>query len=106
MDTTRNDFHHAHSGRGGDEEQMSKKGYQVVDRPPVTDHDIHDEYLKHPPNNQPTELMTNRGTRGQKEGGRDELDPKREGVLGDEPTSRITMETALEETTTEHSVHP
>ena len=26
-----------------------KKEYQVVDRPKVTDHDMHEDYTKHPP---------------------------------------------------------
>ena len=32
-----------------DEEQTFKKAHQTVDRPPVTDHNINDEYYRHPP---------------------------------------------------------
>lgn len=32
-----------------DEELTFKKPFQTVSRPSVTDHNIHDDYLKHPP---------------------------------------------------------
>jgi hypothetical protein len=32
-----------------DEELTFKKPFQTVRRPPTTDHNIHDDYVKHPP---------------------------------------------------------
>lgn len=33
-----------------DESQTFKKPFQTVDRPPVTGHDIHEDYMRDPPN--------------------------------------------------------
>ncbi|KAG2037840.1 hypothetical protein BDR03DRAFT_1091644 [Suillus americanus] len=34
-----------------DEAQTFKKPFQTVVRPPTTNHNIHDDYMKHPPEN-------------------------------------------------------
>lgn len=33
-----------------DESQTFKKAFQTVDRPPVTERDIHEQYMQDPPN--------------------------------------------------------
>ncbi|KAH9949874.1 hypothetical protein B0H21DRAFT_72328 [Amylocystis lapponica] len=101
MDTTRRDFSDRRSN-----DQAFKKQYQVVGRPEVAERDIHEDYVKNPPNNQPTEPMTDRRARGLKEGAREELDPKQEGVLGDEPIGKIAKQAELESMTQENAVHP
>ncbi|THH28266.1 hypothetical protein EUX98_g5922 [Antrodiella citrinella] len=81
-----------------------KKSFQTVDTPPVTDN-INDQYFHDPPNNlaQPT----TRGTGGQwPQGGvYEDADPKREGVLGDEPLGKQTKEAVLGEMVNENTVH-
>ncbi|RPD62665.1 hypothetical protein L226DRAFT_610837 [Lentinus tigrinus ALCF2SS1-7] len=89
-----------------DESQAFKKAHQTVDRPPVTERDIHEQYMQDPPHNIPFEPNTDRKTRGAKEGAQEETDPKQDGVLGDEPTGKLSRQSALEEMTTESSIHP
>lgn len=55
--------------------------------------------------NLPTEPTTDRKTRGLKEGAREETDPKVEGVLGEEATSKVTKEAAIGELLNENSLH-
>ncbi|KAF9808963.1 hypothetical protein IEO21_07685 [Rhodonia placenta] len=105
MDTTRNNYPNVRS-KVTDEERTFKKPYQTVGRPETTDHVIHEEYLKDPPHNQSNELSTDRTTRGLKEGAREQVDPKQEGVLGEETTGKISKESELGTLTTENSVHP
>ncbi|TFK91847.1 hypothetical protein K466DRAFT_573398 [Polyporus arcularius HHB13444] len=80
-----------------DESRTFKKAYQTVDRPSVTERDIHEEYMRDPPHNVPSTPNTDRKTAGKKEGAQQETDYKQ-----DAP-SRTT---ALEELATESSVHP
>ncbi|KAI0699920.1 hypothetical protein C8T65DRAFT_580726 [Cerioporus squamosus] len=89
-----------------DESQTFKKAYQTVDRPPVTERDIHEEYMQDPPHNLPSEPNTDRKTRGQKEGAQEETDPKQDGVLGDANVGKQLRTSALQELATESSVHP
>ncbi|KAH9841798.1 uncharacterized protein C8Q71DRAFT_854151 [Rhodofomes roseus] len=104
MDTTRNDFTEGHTT----DDQKFKKQYQTVGRPPVTDHNINDEYIRDPPNNLniPGETSTLRKAPGLKEGAQEVTDPKQDGVLGDEPMSRIQKEVALGDLASENTVHP
>ncbi|KAI0667749.1 hypothetical protein C8Q78DRAFT_981669 [Trametes maxima] len=83
-----------------------KKPFQIVGRPPVTERDIHEEYLQDPPDNQFYASITERNPRGLKEGAREETELKQEGVLGDQPVGKIEKESALETLTTQSSVHP
>ncbi|RDX53557.1 hypothetical protein OH76DRAFT_1469993 [Lentinus brumalis] len=89
-----------------DESRTFKKAYQTVDRPSVTERDIHEEYMRDPPHNQPTTPNTDRKTPGKKEGAQEETDPKQDGVLGDVNIGKPSRTTALEELATESSVHP
>ncbi|KAL7280104.1 hypothetical protein PYCCODRAFT_1456266 [Trametes coccinea BRFM310] len=89
-----------------DESNTFKKPYQTVDRPPVTERDIHEQYMQDPPHNMPIEPSTDRKARGLKEGAKEETDPKQDGVLGDEPVGKVQKSTALEDLTTESSIHP
>lgn len=57
MDTTRTDYIEGRFNEVGDvaqrtttDDQKFKKQYQTVGRPPVTDHNINDEYVRDPPN--------------------------------------------------------
>ncbi|EMD40081.1 hypothetical protein CERSUDRAFT_122173 [Gelatoporia subvermispora B] len=103
---SKEDFPSARVGRHADNnDQKFKKEYQVVDRPAVTDHDINDEYFRNPPNNEPTEPITSRKAPGLKEGAREETDLKVDGVLGDQPTSRILPDVARSNVVQENSVH-
>ncbi|KAI8994219.1 hypothetical protein BD414DRAFT_481791 [Trametes punicea] len=89
-----------------DEATTFKKSYQTVDRPPVTERDIHEQYMQDPPHNMPSEPNTDRKARGLKEGAQEETDPKQDGVLGDEAVGKVQKSTALETLATESSVHP
>ncbi|TFY57056.1 hypothetical protein EVJ58_g7258 [Rhodofomes roseus] len=123
MDTTRNDFTEGHTT----DDQKFKKQYQTVGRPPVTDHNINDEYIRDPPNvsgltfrsrlhakystcllepEHPWRDVDVRKAPGLKEGAQEVTDPKQDGVLGDEPMSRIQKEVALGDLASENTVHP
>ena len=107
-----------------DEEQTYKKPFQTAGRPAVTGHDMHEDYIRDPPNvsvscrnraqcvahvvplqNQPFELTSDRHTRGAKEGAQEETDPKQDGVLGNQDIGKQLKQNVLEEFTTESSVH-
>ncbi|KAI0712469.1 hypothetical protein C8Q76DRAFT_797317 [Earliella scabrosa] len=88
-----------------DEEQTYKKPFQTAGRPAVTGHDMQEDYMRDPPNNQPFELTSDRHTRGAKEGAQEETDPKQDGVLGNQDTGKQLKQNVLEEFTTESSVH-
>ncbi|KZT09271.1 uncharacterized protein LAESUDRAFT_723003 [Laetiporus sulphureus 93-53] len=97
MDTTPYDFPDIRKKLIKDDQKF-KKQYQVVDRPPVTDHDINEEYLRDPPNNEPAETTTDYKARGLKRGAR-KVNTKQEDV-------RITKESALGTTANESSIYP
>ncbi|KAJ8595240.1 hypothetical protein M405DRAFT_857470 [Rhizopogon salebrosus TDB-379] len=71
-----------------DEELTFKKPFQTVGRPPTTDHNIHEDYLKHPPHNTPSPNATTPGKPGKKERAY-ELKPKQAEVLGNAETGRL-----------------
>ncbi|KZT63670.1 hypothetical protein DAEQUDRAFT_679983 [Daedalea quercina L-15889] len=115
MDTTRADYVEGRFNEVGDvrkhttnDNQKFKKEYQTVGRPPVTDHDINDEYMRNPPNslNIPRETSAARKAPGLKEGAREETGPNQDGVFGDAPTSRIHKDVALGDLANENTVHP
>ncbi|KAI0770139.1 hypothetical protein C8Q74DRAFT_875742 [Fomes fomentarius] len=87
-----------------DESQTFKKPFQTVDRPPVTGHDIHEDYMRDPPNNQPYEPNTDRLSA--KEGAGEEMYPTQDGVLGNQEIGKQLKQDALEDLTTQSSVHP
>ncbi|KAI0662152.1 hypothetical protein C8Q70DRAFT_629805 [Cubamyces menziesii] len=89
-----------------DEAATFKKAFQTVDRPPVTERDIHEQYMRDPPRNITPEPSADRKTLGLKEGAREETDPKQDGVLGNQPTGKMLQQDALEDLTTGSSVHP
>ncbi|KAF5358638.1 hypothetical protein D9758_007748 [Tetrapyrgos nigripes] len=67
-----------------------KKATQEVNKPPVTDHNINDEYMRNPPQNfPPSDSVPTSETKvpGKKEGAY-EVEPRERGVLGDEGTGR------------------
>jgi len=91
-----------------DETRTFKKQHQTVDRPPVTDHNINDEYMRDPPNNLASgvgEPVADRNTWGVKEGAYEE-ESGEEGVLGDVASGRYKKEDVLREATEDSSVHP
>jgi len=82
-----------------------KKTYQTVGKPATTDHDFHEDLMKDPPNNQPSQSMTNSDNLGKKEGAY-EREPMEMGVLGHEGMGRpkkVDVQGAMIE---EDSVHP
>ncbi|EJF63511.1 hypothetical protein DICSQDRAFT_55428 [Dichomitus squalens LYAD-421 SS1] len=89
-----------------DESQTFKKPFQTVGRPPVTERDIHEQYMQDPPQNVPYEPTTDRSTIGTKEGAREQADPQQQGVLGHPGVGKALKQDVLEEMTTEGSVHP
>ncbi|KAI0631918.1 hypothetical protein C8Q77DRAFT_882219 [Trametes polyzona] len=90
-----------------DESQTFKKPFQTVDRPPVTERDIHEQYIQDPPHNEGlSHVAVDHRGRGLKEGAQEETDPKQDGVLGDQPVGKELKQSALETLTTESSVHP
>ncbi|KAH8104733.1 hypothetical protein BXZ70DRAFT_922154 [Cristinia sonorae] len=88
-----------------DDTEVFKKPFQTVDKPAVTSDNINDQYYRDPPNNQPIGSTTGRTSWGPKEGAFEEIDPKQEGVLGDQAIGKQTKETALAETVSENTVH-
>lgn len=102
-----------------------KKDFQTIGRPQVTESDMHEEYMRNPPNasslpyameqgltysaqNQPYEPNNDRKHPGIKEGAWQydpELQPGQK-VLGDEGIGRVKKGQALQEQTEEGSVHP
>ncbi|KAL6308391.1 hypothetical protein BKA93DRAFT_725843, partial [Sparassis latifolia] len=73
-----------------DESRTIRKAYYTVEKLQVTDHDIHDEYLRDPEVRQNPPRL--------KQGVREEVDPKQEGrVLGDQATGKVTKETVQSE---------
>ncbi|KAH7928451.1 hypothetical protein BV22DRAFT_1030756 [Leucogyrophana mollusca] len=91
-----------------DKDQTFKKTYQTVDRPATTDHDFHEDLLKSPPQNVPTDPdipVTSTRTPGSKEGAY-EVEPLQEGVLGHEETGRIKKSDVQGSVLNESSVHP
>ncbi|KAL1742964.1 hypothetical protein HDZ31DRAFT_65477 [Schizophyllum fasciatum] len=81
-----------------------KKAAQEVNRPAVTDHNIHEDFVRNPPNNEPIEF-TNTRTRGLKEGAK-EPEPYEPGVTGNEGTGRPKHADVEGEILQEGSIHP
>ncbi|PIL22774.1 hypothetical protein GSI_15468 [Ganoderma sinense ZZ0214-1] len=105
-----------------DEALTFKKPYQIVNRPAVTEHDMHEQYLKHPPHpqilisgtfrmqNESSETATNLHSwdspveeRARKAR---EAESLREDILGSPGRGKPLKETIMEEMATEDSVHP
>ncbi|KAK7054527.1 hypothetical protein VNI00_003725 [Paramarasmius palmivorus] len=84
-----------------------KKVYQTVDRPPVTDHNINDEYMRNPPKNIDTEIdvhtlepishFTKVPKNADESTGR--------GILGDEGRGRAKQSQVEGEIVNENTVH-
>ncbi|KAL1950425.1 hypothetical protein VTO73DRAFT_5549 [Trametes versicolor] len=90
-----------------DEVNTFKKPFQTVDRPHVTERDIHEEYMQDPPHNEPFERKGgDYGGQGLKEGAREETDPKEDGILGDQATGKELKQSVLGSFAMESSVHP
>ncbi|KAL1713867.1 hypothetical protein EV715DRAFT_295685 [Schizophyllum commune] len=81
-----------------------KKATQEVNRPTVTDHNIHEDFVRNPPNNEPIEF-THIKTRGLKEGAK-EPEPYEPGVTGHEGIGRPKHADVEGEAVQEGSVHP
>ncbi|KAK7453546.1 hypothetical protein VKT23_001432 [Stygiomarasmius scandens] len=79
-----------------------KKATQEVNKPPVTDHNINDEYMKNPPQNIP-DVPSNK-VPGKKEGAY-ETEPMEPGVLGHEGMGRPKHMDVEGEIVRESSVH-
>ncbi|EIW81010.1 hypothetical protein CONPUDRAFT_56150 [Coniophora puteana RWD-64-598 SS2] len=94
----------AHRGPNKTTDDQFKKTFQTVGRPETTDHDIHEDFLKNPPNNHPSEF-TNSDNLGKKEGAY-EREPMQMGVLGYEETGRVKKSAVQGAMLEEDSVHP
>ncbi|KAI0338977.1 hypothetical protein BDW22DRAFT_1487346 [Trametopsis cervina] len=103
----RNDLSTQSEATYTDDTGKFKKPFQTVGRPEVTDHDINDEYMRNPPNNQPIEPSTDRKNPGAKEGTWevDDSAPVEDGVLGEPGIGRSKKEQLLRETIEENSLH-
>ncbi|KIJ64629.1 hypothetical protein HYDPIDRAFT_154365 [Hydnomerulius pinastri MD-312] len=89
-----------------DEELKPKKPFQTVGRPATTDHNMHDDFVKNPPQNlSGGTFMGNTTNPGKKEGAY-EREPTQIGVLGHEETGRIKHADAQAEMVNQSSVHP
>lgn len=86
-------------------DQTFKKEYQVVGQPETTDHDIHEDYLKSPPQNIPGGFPSETSQPLGKEGAyeRETLQP---GVLGQEGVGRPKHSDVEGELINENSIHP
>ncbi|OAX40942.1 hypothetical protein K503DRAFT_768114 [Rhizopogon vinicolor AM-OR11-026] len=71
-----------------DEELTFKKPFQTVSRPPTTDHNIHEDYVRHPPHNTPGPGATTSRKPGKKEWAR-KPEPMEVGILGNMETGRL-----------------
>ncbi|KAF8153941.1 hypothetical protein B0H34DRAFT_799860 [Crassisporium funariophilum] len=87
-------------------DEAFKKTEQVVDRPPVTKHNINDEYVRDPPHNHDDRGKNKGSSKTLKEGAYeiDEPDPEDEGT-GGEAVGRPKKVDALSEIAQENSVH-
>lgn len=81
-----------------------KKPFQAVGRPTATDHDIHEDYMKDPPQNA-SRVSTSKSTPGTKEGSYEE-EALQSGVLGDEEVGRMKQIEVEGEILNESSMHP
>lgn len=103
-----------------------KKDLQTEEKPltPLTSGNINDQYFRDPPNvrpflntyyaraqanlrkqNQPIGTSTGRSDWTVEEGAVEDLDPKQEGVLGDQDIGKQTKEAALGEIVNDSTVH-
>ncbi|KAI5983490.1 hypothetical protein EDD15DRAFT_2124196, partial [Pisolithus albus] len=84
-----------------------KKPFQTVSRPTATDHDIHEDYMKDPPqeSTNASGVPTNKSTPGFKEGAY-EKEALQSGVLGDEDVGRMKQIDVEGEILNESSMHP
>ncbi|KAI6015548.1 hypothetical protein BKA83DRAFT_4232666 [Pisolithus microcarpus] len=84
-----------------------KKPFQTVSRTTATDHDIHEDYIKDPPqeSTNASRVPTSKSTPGIKEGAYEE-EALQSGVLGDEDTGRMKQIDVEGETLNESSMHP
>ncbi|KAF9241203.1 hypothetical protein BU15DRAFT_45153 [Melanogaster broomeanus] len=98
------EVHKAGTGRT-DEGQTFKKPFQTVRHPPTL-HNIHDDYVSHPPRNVPQGEDTGRASNLGKKWGAREKEPLQMGVLGYEDTGRIKPVDAQGQIVQESSVHP
>ncbi|KAM5539474.1 hypothetical protein V8D89_006926 [Ganoderma adspersum] len=91
-----------------DEALTFKKPYQIVNRPTVIEHDMHERYLKDPPHNEPSGPTTNLRSWDLEEKARKakEAENLREDIQGSPGRGKRSKETILEEMTIEGSVHP
>lgn len=109
------------------DDNQFKKSFQTVGKPPVTERDMHEDFMRDPPNvrnilalvvscdtelspapqNKPFEPSSERNPPGKKEGGWafDEDTTEEEKVLGDEVRGKQTKEAALQAQTEEDSIH-
>ncbi|KAF8346643.1 hypothetical protein F5887DRAFT_1073311 [Amanita rubescens] len=72
-------------------DQKFKKAYQVVDRPKVMDHNINDEYFRHPPQN----LRAGKVEWYPVEKKKEEWEAQQMGVIGQPGIGRVRPEDAL-----------
>ncbi|KAL1663865.1 hypothetical protein GGF50DRAFT_26392, partial [Schizophyllum commune] len=88
----------------GKQFKKAAQPFQEVNRPTVTDHNIHEDFVRNPPNNEPIEF-THTKTRGLKEGAK-EPEPYEPGVTGHEGTGRPKHADVEGEAVQEGSIHP
>ncbi|KAJ3551123.1 hypothetical protein NM688_g4915 [Phlebia brevispora] len=93
-----------------DDANTFKKSVQVVGRPPVTEKNINDEYIKNPPKRTLVmrrlhKFATYRKLPGKKEGAFDLEDTGEEGILGEQSLGKYTNEAALGDMVNEDTVH-
>ncbi|KAL1685512.1 hypothetical protein GGG16DRAFT_66160 [Schizophyllum commune] len=88
----------------GKQFKKATQPFQEVNRPTVTDHNIHEDFVRNPPNNEPIEF-THTKTRGLKEGAK-EPEPYEPGVTGHEGIGRPKHADVEGEAVQEGSIHP
>ncbi|KZP28350.1 hypothetical protein FIBSPDRAFT_729245 [Athelia psychrophila] len=83
-------------------DRQFKKTKQVVGCPAVTDHDIHKEYMRDPPN----VPSAARDSRGLKEENAQVADNENLGVIGHHDAGRAKQSEVLCEVVRDNSIHP
>ncbi|KAH7885288.1 hypothetical protein F5I97DRAFT_1928686 [Phlebopus sp. FC_14] len=83
--------------RPTDEELKFKKPFQVVDHPLTTDHNVHDDFVKHPPHNVDSFAAAGRGS--------NQWEKQEAQEIGREGTGRVKQIDFEGEMLNESSVH-
>ncbi|KAF8842151.1 hypothetical protein BDN67DRAFT_926809 [Paxillus ammoniavirescens] len=94
------------AGTGRTDERLRfKKPFQTVGRPPTLDHNMHDDFVRHPPQNTPEGGGAGRASNLGWKSGAHQKEPSEVGILGHEEMGRSKQSDVQAEMVKESSVH-